>query len=534
MYRSTLAALLLALVLCASAQPAGLFLVSGRGFGHGIGMSQYGAYGLALQGWTYDRIVAHYYPGTELGQAAVSKVRILLDENQQSVVLSSDQPFSVRDASGATLALPAGSHRLDRGFTLPIDGELRALAPPLLFMPGSAPLRFRKPYRGTLTVLLRGKRLAVVNTLGLERYLYGVIASEMPANWAPEALKAQAVAARSYALSSLSGGGDFDLYADTRSQVYRGIDSEQPAASAAADATAGQVALYRGTVAKTFFFSTSGGRTAAIRDVWPDAQELPYLVSVDDPYDSISPYHVWGPVVLSGRQLAAGLGAQAPRDLRDLTLAASASGRVATLTLVGSTQSAVFDGSTARRALGLRSTWFDVGVLTLFAELPRVLFRQDVVLQGVLRGVGGVRLQSRERGQPWRDVLADGAALAPAPDGTYSLTVAKLAASTLFRLSSPLASGASVRVSVATRVSFLRRQQESSLAGRVRPKVEGVEVAIERRGRQRWKRVATALTDARGEFRAELEPIPGTYRARAAVSGYGLVPGVTAPLEILP
>ena len=103
----------------------------------------------------------------------------------------------------------------------------------------------------------------------------------MPYIWHPEALKAQAVAARSYALATRKTGGAFDLYPDTRSQVYLGIDHEKPSTNAAVDATAGQVVLYEGQVAKTFFFSTSGGRTASAEDVWGAA--VPYLVSVRRP-----------------------------------------------------------------------------------------------------------------------------------------------------------------------------------------------------------------------------------------------------------
>src|ERR671931_1523044 len=123
----------------------------------------------------------------------------------------------------------------------------------------------------------------------------------MPNSWHPEALKAQAVVARSYALAVRKSGA-FDLYPDTRSQVYLGLDHERPSTNAAVDATAGKVVLYEGQVAKTFFFSTSGGRTASAEDVW--GEPVPFLVSVPDPYDSISPYHDWGPLAFTGAKLA--------------------------------------------------------------------------------------------------------------------------------------------------------------------------------------------------------------------------------------
>src|SRR5581483_10726358 len=90
-----------------------------------------------------------------------------------------------------------------------------------------------------------------------------------------------------------------DVYGDTRDQAYGGISAESPSGDAAADATKGQVLTYDGKVATTYYFSTSGGRTADARDVFSGARATPYLVSVDDPYDSLSPYHDWGPVTLT-------------------------------------------------------------------------------------------------------------------------------------------------------------------------------------------------------------------------------------------
>src|SRR5439155_1171605 len=168
---------------------------------------------------------------------------------------------------------------------------------PLLFQPGAAALALKHRYRGSIQVAVTGGKLRAINMVGLEQYLYGVVPSEMPYTWLPEALKAQAVAARSYALATRRTGA-FDLYPDTRSQVYLGIEHEKPSTNSAVDATAGQVVLYQGEVAKTYFFSTSGGRTASAEDVW--GKPVPYLVSVPDPYDSISPYHNWGPFAFTG------------------------------------------------------------------------------------------------------------------------------------------------------------------------------------------------------------------------------------------
>ena len=243
------------------AAPAGsgaLFLFSGHGYGHGVGMSQYGAYGYAQHGSTFREILAHYYPGTKLGPAPVSSVRVLLADRQKRLTLSSAAAWSVRDGAGTTVRLAAGP--LSVASSLKVAG--RARAAPLVFTPGKgASLTLKLPYRGRIEVDVVDGRLRAVDVVSLEQYLYGVVPSEMPSTWAPEALKAQAVAARSYALATRAVGAPFDVYADTRSQMYLGLSHESPAATAAVNATKRQVLFYNGSVATTYFSSTSGGKT---------------------------------------------------------------------------------------------------------------------------------------------------------------------------------------------------------------------------------------------------------------------------------
>ena len=159
---------------------------------------------------------------------------------------------------------------------------------------------------------MTGKTLEAINVLGLESYLYGVVPSEMRYIWATDALEAQAVVARSYALATRKQTGDFDVYGDVRSQAYGGIAAEHYETTAAVDKTQRQVLLYKGKVATTFFYSTSGGRTAAIQDAWPKSAPVPYLVSVPDPYDALSPWHNWGPVLIDGAKLRTSLKLASP------------------------------------------------------------------------------------------------------------------------------------------------------------------------------------------------------------------------------
>jgi len=344
--------------------PAGTatFIVTGHGWGHGVGLSQYGAYGYAQKGVGYAKIVLHYFPGTELGAAPVSRVRVLLTSGLKTMDIGSTADFRVRDATGTFHTVTAGAYTLTAALKLKVDGQqaAHALPGPLLFQPGAAPLALKHPWRGSIQVDAPDGRLRAINFVGLEQYLYGVVPSEMPFTWHPEALKAQAVAARSYALATRRSGA-FDLYPDTRSQVYLGIDHEKPSTNAAVDATAGEVVLYQGEVAKTFFFSTSGGRTASAEDVWGEA--VPYLVSVPDPYDSISPYHNWGPFAFTGAKLAKVL--KLPGRVVDLQPELNSSGRIKTLNVVGTKGSISVPGKDLRTRLGLRSTWFSVGVLSL-------------------------------------------------------------------------------------------------------------------------------------------------------------------------
>jgi stage II sporulation protein D len=180
-------------------------------------------------------------------------------------------------------------------------------------------------YRGSLRVKTTGSALEVVNVVGLESYVMGVVPSEMPNKWPAEALASQAVAARTYALSHLAKGGDYDLYPDTRSQVYGGIGAEAASSNAAVSETANQILLYDGKPADTFFSSSSGGKTANVQDVW-SSPPVPYLVSVPDPYDTLSPYHNWGPFRFSSASIARRF--HVPGKVTDFRANVSPSGRV--------------------------------------------------------------------------------------------------------------------------------------------------------------------------------------------------------------
>ena len=143
-----------------------------------------------------------------------------------------------------------------------------------------------------------------VKRVPLERYVRGVVAAEMPSSWPAAALEAQAVASRTYALTAHAGGSRFDVYSDTRSQVYRGAAAETAATNAAVAATAGQIVTYAGKPAITYFFASSGGMTESVQDGFPGAEAEPWLIGVADPYEgSASRWKVEIPFATAAKRL---------------------------------------------------------------------------------------------------------------------------------------------------------------------------------------------------------------------------------------
>jgi stage II sporulation protein D len=516
--------LVLAVATVAAAQPTqptqptpaageALFVVSGRGWGHGVGMSQYGAYGMAKAGHTHDEILAHYYSGTELGRAGTKQVRVLLAEGRRALTLSSAAPFSARDARGEIYRLPKGPLTLQPTLKLPTEKRPARAVSPLLVRPAkAAPLSLDGSlYRGQLEIVSQGGFLRVVNVLPLESYLEGVVAGEVPHTWPTEALEAQAVAARSYALASRVEGKPFDLYSDVRSQVYLGVAGEKPRTTAAVRATAGQVVRYGGQIATTYYFSTSGGKTASAADVFGFA--VPYLVSRPDPWDNASPYHRWGPVLLGARTVQARLDIDA--RVLDATGVVTPSGRLRSLTVQTAQGSTTVPGVLLRTGLGLRSTWVTVGVLRL--DLPRgpVVFGSSVRLTGIARGLPGpVVASSPDGGSSWSKVGAP----ERGATGLVSLAVAPTR-TTRYRIEVDGAASPALLVQVAPRVQLQSPSEPRSLSGIVRPRLTGADVTVERRQGSAWTPVSKARVDATGAFRTQLSLVPGSYRARVAATG---------------
>jgi stage II sporulation protein D len=432
--------------------PAGsgaLFLVSGHGYGHGVGMGQWGAQGYAQQGYAYEQILSAYYPGTTLGETTATSIRVLLANGKKQLTISAKKPIDVEDGDGVDHTLPAGETTLTPKLELAVDGgPEEALAPPLTFSPAAGTsLTLGRRYRGEILVDVTSKKLRAINIVPLEQYLYGVVPAEMPSAWLSAALDAQAVAARSYALATRKTAAPFDVYADGRSQAYLGVSAETPAGRQAVDETAGQVMLYDGNVADTLFSSSTGGWTQSAADAF-GAPGRPYLVSVRDPYDTVSPYHDWGPVAVTGKTLGHAVGVKG--RIVDAKIRRNSSHRVKTLQLTslwrGTQRTSSASGAAVASALGLRSTWFGVRVLSLQppAPNPPVAPGTRVTLNGVVRGIRGVLVQRRTRGTPWRRLRS----IVPAPkSGAFQFAV-KPKVTTEFRLATVKDATAFVRIRV--------------------------------------------------------------------------------------
>ncbi len=209
-------------------------------------------------------------------------------------------------------------------------------------------------YRGKLVAREAGG-LMVVNKVGLDDYARGVVANEMSPSWPKAALRAQAVATRSYALSS-AGGRGFDVYDDARSQVYEGKGSETRATNRAVDSTSDEVLRYHRKVITAFFFSTSGGQTESVQYAF-GSSPVPYLVSVNDPYDGVSPFHRWK-VRYSQREMESRLGGLFRGRLKKIRVTKTGdSPRIVRARVVGSRGSSRTSGATLQARLGLMSTW---------------------------------------------------------------------------------------------------------------------------------------------------------------------------------
>jgi stage II sporulation protein D len=370
----------------AAQTPASKLVIRGAGFGHGVGMSQYGALGLAQRGWTYQAILAHYYTGTSIQPLpAAQNVRVLLKSGADAKISGATAVAGsgiALDPSATYRVFPSGLSRL--AVADPTGRVLAVLDPPVRLSSSVGPLVLHGradngvlsgSYRGVLEVRLTALgSVRTIDDVGIEDYVRGVVGAEMSPSWPAAALDAQAVAARTYAVTTNKGGAGsgFSQYADTRSQVYMGVRGEAPQVDLAVQTTVGQVVAYAGKPAVTYFFSTSGGRTENVENGFPGADPEPWLVSVRDPYDKISPDHAWGPVDLTLTTVTRRLGSLVKGQFRNIrVLARGVSQRILRADVIGTGGTTRVTGDELAARLDLMSTWMTFRVYNASGKLVR-------------------------------------------------------------------------------------------------------------------------------------------------------------------
>ncbi len=290
--------------------------------------------------------------------ATALELRVAIEDGVSQVKVASSTKAVVRDGSGqklgelsgmnAFIAQPTGGGiALDRWRTgqiwiEPTDGGYVWIGD--------------RWYRGRTLLVPTNKGLTAVNYVDLEKYLYSVLGAEMDGNWPQEALKAQAVAARSYALykRQTANNGVYDVGDTTTWQVYKGLETEAPGTHTAVDSTTGQVLAYKGKIILAVFHSSSGGHTENVEDIW--SEPLPYLRGVAD-YDLGTPGYQWAKT-FSQAELSRRLGMSNVRSLTPVRT--TTFGRIITLKATSDRGVQTISGSKLSQALGLRSTHFTV------------------------------------------------------------------------------------------------------------------------------------------------------------------------------
>lgn len=299
-------------------------------------------------------------PRLSLNMDDTPVVRVLLEQHPEaSIRLPAAHRGYVDDILRFSAASALNWIATARSNQLLIDGV--AIGENLTLEPmGNSFLEWQgERYRGVVRLVAAGNDVQIINIVPIESYLRGVVPSEMQALWPMEALKAQAVAARTYTLVNIDPQSTYDICATDACQEYHGVNAEHPNSDAAIRATQGLILSYGGTLVRSYYHADSGGQSATASEVWGMA-DFPYLISQPD-YIQDSPHSSWT-VNLNPSQAGAllrryGYDVGIVQDTQ--VLAVSMSGRVAQMEFSGSNGSVVLQNPVLRevlRDLGLKST----------------------------------------------------------------------------------------------------------------------------------------------------------------------------------
>jgi stage II sporulation protein D len=295
-----------------------------------------------------------------IAPALALELRVAIHEGKSQLQVGSSTKALVRDATGQEVGELAAmnGYKADSKQGNVALGQWRSQTLWIEPTDGGYTWIGDRWYRGRTQLVVTSKGLTAVNHVDLEHYLYSVLGAEMSPSWPLEALKAQAVAARSYALHKSSTGGNsvYDVGNTTTWQVYKGLESEAPSTKQAVQETAGQVMTYNGQIILAAFHAASGGHTENVEDIWK-SPFIPYLRGVVD-YDKGAPVYEWTKSFSSNElsRKISGVGKVISMTPERTT----PQGRIVTMIVKGESGTKRVSGSDLRSALGLRSTLFVV------------------------------------------------------------------------------------------------------------------------------------------------------------------------------
>jgi stage II sporulation protein D len=341
-----------------------------------------------------------------LTRSAGAPIRVGILREQERVVIMSDRPIELRAGAAPRALDPAAYEIAASGSGLEIAGVGRVDSPLRLAPAAGARLYVAiRPYRGILEVRRTpAGRITVINEVDLEEYLYGVLKMEVDPRWPADALKAQAVAARTLALYSLSrfSSEGYDVRATTESQVYGGVLAEDARTTAAVDATRGQVLTYDGRPIFAAYHSDSGGHTESSELVW--GGRYAYLRAVADPYSAAQPWTVRVELsALEDRLRRAGRGVAGLKGVEVVEV--TPSGRAGYVRITSAQGTVILRGTELRTIVGaetLKSTLFTVRVTS--DEQPSAEFSGRGSGHGVGMSQWGARGQAL-LGRSYLDIL---------------------------------------------------------------------------------------------------------------------------------
>jgi stage II sporulation protein D len=480
-------------------------------------MSQYGAAGFAEHGFSYRQILEHYYSATTLGR---------VNPNRNVTVLLHQGAASFRGALRVKGTAVKLNPRTNYG-VITVGSMLRLIShgrtvgtfvPPLTVTGDGTPLTLvgRGRYYGAFVFRPASTGgVMAINAVGLDNYVRGVVAAEMPASWPAQALDAQAIAARTYAITAGAVAADFDVYDDTRSQMYEGVNAETATSNAAVAATSGKVVEYDGAPVVTYFFASSGGYTESVQNVWYGIAPEAWLHGEPDPYDDSlnNPYYRWsdpyrvGTVASKLRKYYAG-------TFEGLNVTQTGvSPRVVQAQVVGSQGTHTVTGAQLQQLFGTLSTYMS------FSTLTETGSQSSTPVQATAAPTTAPVAPAPTSPAPTTTTPVTTTPSAPPVTGGSGLAAATAIAAAAISTTPTSTTATPTNTTPTTSSSDL------SIQGTVYPVQQGATVVAQLDGPGGWTNVASAQVTGSGAY---VIPVPsaGTYRvAYSGING----PNISVP-----